>query len=391
MLNLKGKDNTVGLRKWLAVLFFLLLPCFVSCSDRIDFHKTVFFALNGTLYRVYSPENELTEECDVNNIKKETIAVKNTFFQVNNVKLNQRQITEVEENYVLGWDSNSKKLLLLNSEGKILSSKKFNTALLRMSENFLLAQTSSFEDNKGFKFDLYRLNINLSKKVFSLEKVWEENLNCFVSDTVFYDKGVFIAGATQDDKTHMVYNLCENEDLTFSIKECFTVPKNSDFLRLVASDTSTSDELKLYAFISCQNKSIWIPKKDPNSKSEPFIEKPYRSKVYNIDYKNNEFSELDLTELPGIPEDFECFFGFGFNYKNRIMLPASIDSNIYFISLDFSEKTYSICKDVTCCFLPVGLLNDKYIYVSRDVLKPDQFYGISVFDGNSVTNLFSLQ
>ncbi len=362
-LKLKGKDNTVSLRKWLAVLFFLLSPYFVSCSDRVDLHNAVFFVQNGQLYKVYSTENDLNEEIDINNIKKETVTVKTSIFQKSNVKLLPREMTTVEEHYVLARDSQYNRLLLLNSEGKLLYSKKFEAGLVFMNEKFLVSQTSSFEGNEGFKFKMYRINLNLSKKVFNLEKLWEGNLDCFVSDTVFYDKGVFVAGGTQDNKEHMVYNIFENEGKTYSITKCFTVPKNKSFLRIITSDTGTDEEPKLYAFLSSGNKS-----------------------VYSLDYKNNKYYELDLS----FPDNFSRFFGYGFCYNDKLIIPASISNDIHFISLDYSGKSYSICENITGCILPVGLLNGKYIYISKDPEKPEQFYGVSMYDGKSVTNLFSL-
>ena len=183
--------------------------------------------------------------------------------------------------------------------------------------------------------------------------MWTGFVDCFVSDFFFTADGVCIAGGTRDDSKSNAFYITGN-----GIHNCFSVEKNSDFLRLVPA----ADSKKVYAFVSTRDKSERAPV------------------IYSFDMNDapDQAVTIDLSGDPLLPAGFDCFFGYGFS----AVLPTVVDGVIQFICYDSATgKITGVVPDAVGCVNPLAATADGTYYIARDPLLEDSWYGIALFTG----------
>lgn len=287
-------------------------------------------------------------------------------------RFSQRGVCKSKKSgYVFAWNQKSRHLLTINENLKVVAKKDIDCDTVFINQNYLLCQASNFEENKGFPFTLYRIKYPKFSKKISLKKMWSGNLDCFVSDCIFLENGICIAGGNQSNEKHNVYLITEKK-----VHKCFSMPKNGDFLRIVKAGEQETDTI--FAFASGKDKS----------------EKKAVVYSFNLsdDVDSADASCIDLSKDELFPDKAQCLFGYGFAYNGKLVLPLSIDDKISFISLDIdSKKILSVIDDATGCNFPLTPVQNGFAYVARDPLLTDSYYGIAVFDGESCKKIFSFK
>ena len=335
----KGRRNTAGCTK-LAVFFLICLCFFTACPlNAFGPVSGAFpYVSNGKLYS-FTPDSQ---------------------YEIGEGYTQSSVAASKKSGYILAW--NQKKQRLYHFAGqKSVSNVELKGSLVYTGTDYILAQNSSFTDNKGFRFTLYSIKYSLNEKKIKLSSVWTGFADCFVSDFFFTDDGICIAGGTKDDKKNNVFYITEN-----GIHKCFSTEKDSDFLRLVHAGDS-----KVFAFVSTRDKSERVPV------------------IYSFDM--NEAPEkavtINLSNDSLLPDDFDCFFGYGFYVvpepvEGYVVLPASINSVIQFICYDIQKKKISsVVQDAVGCTSALAATEDGVYYLARDPLLDNSWYGISLFTG----------
>lgn len=326
----KGRINTAGCP--LAVFFLCCLCFFTACplnASGVD-SNSFPYVVGGKLYS-YSPDLQL--EIGEGYTQSSVCASK-------------------KAGYILAWNKNKQRLYHFAGK-KSTANVELKASLVYMGADYVLAQSSSFTDNKGFSFTLYSIKYSSNRRKIKLKTVWKGYADCFVSDFFFTPDGICIAGGTKDDEKNNVFYMTGN-----GIHKCFSVAKNSDFLRLEPA----GDSKKVYAFISNRDKSKRAPV------------------IYSFDI--NEAPEqavaIDLTGDSLLPDGFDCFFGYGFSG----VLPASVNGVIQFICYDSATgKITGVVPDAVGCVTPLAATADGTYYIARDPLLEDSWYGIALFTG----------
>ena len=347
----KGRRNTAGFKR-LAV-FFLICPfVFFACSTSSPTKALLMpFARDG---KIYSFTAGAALPLDIK--AYELPAASDGYIQkaVSNSK---------KEGFILAWSQKSQFLYHIDSAGLAASKVKISGSIAYVDKNYVLVQTNAFDQNKGFAFTLYSIKYSRNKVKISAKKIWNGNIDCFVSDSFFTSDGVCIGGGTQDDTKHNVYYITSR-----GIHKCFTTSKNSDFLRLLNTDS------KVYAFLSGRDKSS----------ARPVF---YGFTLDNYIEGNQTEIVLNLAEGTEASGAFECFFGYGFvttKPSPLLVIPASFDGDISFICYDYKTKVLqSLIPDAVGCMTPLGDSEEGFYYIGCDPLNPDSYYGICLFDGNS--------
>lgn len=347
----EGRINAAGCKK-LAAFFLLFLICVnqIFSQKKADSRSSLPFSANSKLYLI----NQNDE------IKEIQLAGNRVFIQ-------RGVCQSKKEGFILAWDQKAHELLHVNSKAKIVSSVGADGASAFLNTDYILLQSNAWTENRGFEFTLYKIKYAKFGSGIKLKKIWSGLLDCFVSDYVFTEDGICIAGGTKDNSIHNVYSLTKK-----GLHKCFSINKNSDFLRLV-QDAENKDQL--YAFVSQREKI--------NAGSEIYF--------FNISGLNNSFSEKKLfSDNPELLKEFECFFGYGFMCDKNLILPCSFEQKIKFVSYDVQDgKIKAVTDNVTGCNFPLGSINGKFYYIAKDPLIPDSFYGISFFDGKEIKSVFS--
>lgn len=341
---LMGRKNAAGFKKLAA--FFLLIPITLSL-----YAAKLPFVVGGELYSL--------------NADYSTTAI--DFYGP--ATFVQRGVSKSKKNdFILVWNQQTKELLNINSNNKVVSKISLDAASVFMNENFVFTQSSSFDENRGFSFSLYKISYSRFLNRISLKTLWQGNIDCFVSDCVFLKDGICIGGGTRDNLRHIVYKISKQ-----GIHKSFSMDKNGDFIRLLNSPVS---EDVMYAFLSGRDKS----------KASPIIYSFELNKLSD----SSSAKKIDLLKDNKFPVNFDCFFGYGFVFEDGIILPASIEEKISFIKLNSNNRIERVIPYTNGCNFPLGNGNNNdYIYIARDPLLPDSFYGLSSFNGQICTRIES--
>ena len=350
----KGRRYTAGCTK-LAVFFLCCLPFFTACPLNASGGDSGAFpyVVNGKLCS-FTPDSQ------------EEIADGYTQGSVAPSK---------KDGYILAW--NQKKQRLYHFAGqKAVSNLELKASFVYTGADYLLAQSSSFADNKGFSFTLYSIKYSSNKRKIKLRSIWTGYIDCFVADFFFTEDGICIAGGTRDDTKNNVFYITGN-----GIHKSFSTKKESDFLRLV----QTGFPQKALAFISTRDKS------------------DREAIIYSFDINEapEDAEEINLSNDPLLPADFKCFFGYGFSPipaanavpsisavpelvegAERVILPASLNGIINFICYDLAAgKITAIIPDAVGCVAALSTTPEGTYYIARDPLLEASWYGIALFTG----------
>ena len=356
----KGRTNTAGCR--LAVFFLACLFVFSSCPANASNSNDIQVPLviNGKLYS-FNPQADISssvKSCEV--------------FGVPDGYTQKAVSPSKKKGFILAWNQRTQYLYHISTTGKTSSRVKLSGSIAYVGVNYVLAQTSSFDKNKGFSFTLYSIKYSGGNKKISLKKLWNGNIDCFVSDCFFTSDGICISGGTQDNSKNNAFYITAQ-----GIHKCFSAAKNSDFLRLI----NTGSEI--YAFSSVREKTI----------VEPVI---YKFTLDNYIEGSDSQSKISLKNDTNLPQAYECFFGYGFattaNHvvpepvegveTSKLILPASINNTISFIVYDTeNNKISTVAADSVGCIAPLGQTSDGFYYIARDPTIEDSWYGISLFTG----------
>ena len=351
----KGRINTAGCTK-LAV-FFLICLCFLcACPlNASDSSSNSYPCVkNGKLYS-FDIEADAGDELNYCNLDG---------FAQNGVSVSKKA------GWILAWQSKTQELYHIDTRQKVRSRIKVSAYLTYVNKNYILTQTNSFSDNKGFGFKLYKINYSWNNRKISVKKLWSGNADCFVSDCFFTSDGICIAGGTKDDTMHNVFYITEK-----GIHKCFSTAKNSDFLRLVNVGEQNNS---IYAFLSGREKTA----------AQPVI---YKFTLEGYVEGTNAASFIDLSVDSALPAGFECFFGYGFKMPamvepvetaSVVVLPASVNGVIQFVCYDFEAgKIVRVVPDAVGCVASICSTDDGTYYVARDPLIEGSWYGIALFNG----------
>ncbi len=352
----KGRLDTAGCRK-LAVFFLTCLLIFSSCSARNSVNKEseIPFVKNGRLYSFSSDS-------------KNQFITKSYESYLTSEGYTQRAVSSSLKNgYILAWDKKKQSLYHIDNNQKLRCEVKLNGYISFVDKNYVLTQTNSFDENKGFCFSLYQLKYSYKKDKLKLKQIWKGNIDCFVSDCFFTEDGICICGGNREDTKNNVFYITKK-----GIHKCFSTEKKSDFLRILNTENG------VYAFLSGRDKSA----------AKPLIYK--FSLTGNSNADDIECTE-NLNKDSLFPSDFDCFFGYGFTMPavNQIVLPASVNGSINFICYDYNSKTIkNVVSDVTGCVAVLGLDSTGVYYMARDPLIEGSYYGTAFFDGNTCIKLW---
>ena len=346
----KDRMNTAGCIK-LAVFFLFCLSFFTACplnASGID-SELVPFVTGGRLYS-FNPESEQDDG-----------VLQYDFFNMADGFTQNGTSASKKKNFILAWNQKKQRLYHITGQ-KLVSNVELKASLVYAGSDYILAQSSSFEDKKGFSFTLYSIKYSLNGRKIKLRTVWTGFVDCFVSDFFFTADGVCIAGGNRDDTKNNSFYITQK-----GIHKCFSVAKNSDFLRLINTGKG-KDSSVVYAFLSGREKSA----------AQPVI---YKFNLESFAEGEDPSNQIDLSTDYALPSGFECFFGYGFSNEN-IILPASINGIIQFVCYDCdSGKITDIIPDAVGCTGVLSGTADGTYYIARDPLIEGSWYGIALFDG----------
>lgn len=346
----KGRSNTAGCFK-LAVFFLACLCTFSACpQDASGGGSAVLpYVVNGKLYS-FCPSSLEADRIT----KHELFNVPDSFTQ-------NATAASKKNGYILAWNQQNKKLYHITGQ-KAASKVDLKANLVYAGSNYVLAQSSSFTDNKGFPFTLYSIKYSLNGRKIKLRSVWSGYIDCFVSNFFFTSAGVCVAGGTRDDTKNNVFYITED-----GIHKCFSTAKDSDFLRLVPVEQPNGSGItSVYAFLSCREK----------------VSREATLFSFKLEATPEQAQTINLGVDALLPQDFDCFFGYGFELNGKIVLPASINNEINFVCYDYAEgKIASVISDAVGCFAALANSPDGFYYIARDPTIEDSWYGISLFDG----------
>ena len=372
MKNLFFSDKTNTPRFCIFAVFFFCLFFITGCPANADGSDTAEypFVADG---RLCSFKTDGTNPLEIK---------KYSFRQGNKAFIQSAVCTSKKSGFILAWNRDTENLYHINSNNKIVSKTSLKAKTVYVGQNFVLAQSNIFAQNKGFSTTLYKINYSQKNRRIALSQVWTDFIDCFIADAFFTKDGICLAGATKDDSKHNVFYITKN-----GCHKCFSAPKNADFMRLIKPDSDTSDGFsKIYAFVSGQQKTA----------AAPII---YNFTLDNYMEETSPDAVINLTSDPKLPANFECFFGYGFTIPTSavpapasavpepvegLVLPASVNGTISFITWNPStKKIQSVVPDATGCLGALCQNHDGVYYIARDPLIPDSYYGISLFDGKS--------
>ena len=383
LVTAKGRKNTAGCRK-LAVFFLSCLFIFSSCSAKPSLNKQtpeIPFVSGGKLYSFPAAvENQFS-------VKSYKLFNDNEAFAQRAVSSSQKA------GALLAWDKNSQCLYHIEGsstdKARILAKVQHPGYIAYVNQNYVLTQTNSFDDNKGFGFALYKIKYSHGLQKLKLKPVWKGNVDCFVADCFFTEEGICISGGNREDTKNNVFYITKK-----GIHKCFSTDKKADFLRLLNVGDS------VYAFLSGREKSS----------AEPVI---FSFALEGRDSSENQ--SISLKEDALLPVAFDCFFGYGFamEVSGLLVLPASVKGSINFLCYDYKAGCIrKLVPDVTGCIAALGqgevaavgeadtgsgaeagtgTVAEGFYYLARDPLIEDSYYGISFFDGNASRKVWEIK
>lgn len=364
----KGRINTAGCR--LAVFFLACLCFFTACPlNATGSDSRLMPYVTGTKLYSFNPDAEQADS--ITNY---------SFFNMADGFTQFGTAASKKKGFILAWNKKKQKLCHITGK-KIASSVDLKGSLAYAGSDYILVQNSSFADNKGFSFKLYSIKYTWNRTKIKLNSVWTGHADCFVSDFFFTKDGICIAGGTKDDTKHNVFYITDK-----GIHKCFSMEKDSDFLRLIKAEASQ----KVFAFVSTRDKA----------------ERPPVIYSFNMEDTPDQAAEINLSGDSLLPSGFDCFFGYGFPDTTsaapdvstavpdttsavpehvegvNLILPACIDGIISFLCYDCSAgKIARIVPNATGCLAALGSTDDGTYYIARDPLIEGSFYGISLFTG----------
>lgn len=260
------------------------------------------------------------------------------------------------------WDSAGEKLLFFDKKRNLKPQVSLKGGLVRTNGKFLYAVGKNFE-NKGFNFSFYEIKKSFFRKK-SLKKLFEAELDCFVSDTVFSEKGIWFCGGNKDDTSNSVYFA---DFSALNVRKLFETEKKSDFLRLIIADKAANS---VYSFQSGRIKHNGV------------------YKLYEIS-ENSSANTIDLSACEDFPENAAGMFGFGLSYKNQLLLPVSTDNSQISVLVYDTEsgqivKTFQNSNGI---FLPVGQYDSRAFYIAKDPIDNPDYSALLYYDGSGFGTL----
>ena len=350
-LPFKGRKNTADLYentvKKFAV-FFLLSISFINPLQIFAREKVI--SDSNHFKPVFMYEGKV---CTFDG-KGESVTIKTLINRNNNFK--SRNIGGDIYN-LCAWNSTNEKLCFLKKNGNQKSQISLKAGLVRTNGKFLYAQDKNFDD--GFIFTFYKIN----KPSFfagkpKLIKLFESRLDCFISDTVFSDSGIWFCGGNTIDSENSIYYVDFSD---CSVRRLFTVEKDNNFLRLILSDEDHS----VYAFLSSR------------------IKQKGSLKLYKVK-DDATYSEIDLEKYKDFPETSIGFFGFGLSYRTDLLLPVVTEDKKISICVynSSADKISCIYPDSNGLFLPIGIYDSKAYYIAKDPLANSDISNIICYNGN---------
>ena len=336
----KGRINTAGCT--LAVFFLVCLCFFTACPlNASDSASQVFPFAKESRLCLFDADSDNYMQCSLGDS-----------FTQSGVAPSKKA------GWTLAWNKKKGQLYHVNQEGKLKAKTSLSGGTAYVNKKYVLIQGSSFDQNKGFSFTLFSIKYTFGGQKIALKQLWKGSLDCFVSDSLFTADGVCIAGGSRDDTRHNVFYITAS-----GIHKCFTMAKDSDFLRLISGGDN-----RIYAFLSQQKK----------------IKKDAALYSFTLDGQPEQALIINLAEDPALPPDFDCFFGYGFNSDEQIILPSSLNGIINFLCYDpTGGKIARIVADAVGCVSYLGSSDAGGLYVARDPLIDGSFYGIRLFDGRN--------
>lgn len=343
-----GRRNAAGYKKLAAFFLLSLLYDFTIFSQNIR-----PFSVNGKI-NLFNVEKSVIEK---------NFTPQGTF-------LMRGVCSSGKKGFILAWNQKTQQLLHIKEDGKILASVQAPGNNVFINKNYILQQSNSWTENRGFEFTFSKIKYSKLTSKISLKKQWNGFIDCFVSDCIFTENGVYIAGGTKDNLTHNVYSISQN-----GIHKCFSMPKKSDFLRIVRNPLNDAE---LFAFLSQREKIAVSPS------------------VYCLDVNTRSDSTTStkyiLSEFENFPVGFECFFGYGFILGNDVVFPCSIEKAITFVKCNIKTKTIdSVTPQAIGCNFPLFANGDAFYYIAKDPLDAHSFYGIATYDGKSIEKIVSFE
>ena len=156
----KGRTNTAGCTK-LAVFFLACLFVFSGCpANASDSNDTQFpFTKNGKLYS-FCPQAEVSssvKSCEVFGAPE---------------GYTQKAVSSSKKGgYILAWNQKTQYLYHISTTGQTSSKVKLNGSIAYVGVNYVLVQTSSFDQNKGFAFTFYSIKYSRGNKKITLTRM----------------------------------------------------------------------------------------------------------------------------------------------------------------------------------------------------------------------------
>lgn len=346
------KKNHVLLKSFYAILFLCSLFVCSGCPANVVIPDGFLFPFenNGKICS-FSADGNLNPTLNTYSFS----GIRDDFTQ-SSVCASQRK------GCILAWNKSTQYLYYISESQTISSKIKLRGSSAYVGKNFILVQSNTFTQGKGFSFTLYFIKYTSNGKKIEVSKVWSGGIDCFVSDCFFTADGICIAGGTQNNAASNVFYITKN-----GCHECFSTDKRSDFLRLI----NTGDSV--YAFRSSRDKSA----------VDSVI---YRFTLDNYIEGNDPNSNITVSA----PDGFDCFFGYGFEMNSMLVLPASINGVVSFICYDYKNaQVKAVIPDATGCNFVLGQTEQGTWYIAKDPLLEGSYYGIALFTGTECKKILN--
>jgi hypothetical protein len=335
---------------FMAAVFFLLS----SCSLYANTEDEPIFYHNKKIY-------QFTKEQNVKSLFSVSTGTRN------------RAFISVPGCFLM-CDKTQSKLNLYNKKGKIVSSKKFPSGQIWISDNLIFCNDFVYKANEGFEYSAWLYKTNVFFHQLNLKKIWTSRLDCFNSDLLFEENGkVLLAGKSKEKAENSVY-LIDTYRTSSKPLRIFSYPVNSDFARL----------------IHCQNKLI-VFSSHSNKSSSPLI-------LYDADFNSVINASGLITfkkHLITYPSSLKIssMYGFGFSYKSDIVIPCAESSkdtaDISLLRFCFENDNWifkSAVNNSCGCYVYLGtdLQNNNVFFLAHDVAKNPDYYEASIYNGTSI-------
>jgi len=272
------------------------------------------------------------------------------------------------------WDKTQSKLNLYNKKGKIVSSKKFSSGQVWINDNLIFCNDFVYKTNEGFEYSAWTYKANVFFHNLSFKKIWSYRLDCFNSDLLFEENGkILLAGKSKEKAENAIYLIDTKKTSSIPVM-IFSYPVNSDFSRL----------------IHCQNKLVVF-----NSHSD---KNPSPLILYDADFD----SVINASDLISFNKQFlncpdsvkvSSMYGFGFSYKNDIVIPCAESSedsaDILFLRFSLENENWlykSAVKNSGGCYVYLGtdFQKNNVFFLAHDVVKDPDYWAASIYNETSI-------